>query len=308
MNKIKNISVGIPVYNEEKTIIKCLDSVYNSLKLINGIDFIVIICFNGTTDNSKKIIQNKINDYPNLIITSSKKGKTKAICKILENSKETDICIFIDSDAIMDKKCITNIINKFNQTESNLLCVTGNPIPLSKTFLSKIINIRRIYPKSQIPPKSFEKFEKQRNYIHGRIYSLKNTIFGSVLKSTFRNSKGDDSYLSYFLIKNYGRESFIESDLVNVYYTPVLSLRGWWYKHTRIWSDHHSLQNNQLEFRELKKYMDCKIDWSYVFKQKMYIILFFISERILTYSGKIVFKLTKNFINYGWKRIDETKR
>lgn len=308
MKKIKKIVLGIPVYNEEKTIIKCLDSVYESLKLLKGIKFKVIVCFNGTTDNSKKIILSKIENYSNLIQISSNKGKTNAICKIIENSKLADICIFTDSDVIMDKMCISNIINEFNHSNQDLLCITGNPIPLTKNFLSTIINVRRIYPKSQIPPHSFKNYEKKKNYIHGRIYSLKNVIFKDILSSSFNNSKGDDSYLSYFLIKNYGRKSFIELEKANVYYTPVLSLKGWWYKHSRIWSDHENLQENYSEFKELKKYMGCKIDWKYVFNLKNHIILFFLLERLLTNFGRIIFLLTSKFINYGWKRIDETKK
>lgn len=54
--------------------------------------------------------------------------------------------------------------------------------------------------------------------------------------------------------------------------------------------------------------MGCKIDWNYVSKQKIHIKLYFIFERILTYSGKFLFNITSKFINYDWKRIDETKK
>lgn len=305
---MKKIFVGIPVYNEEDLIIKCLDSVYSSLKILKNIEYKVVICFNGTTDESKNRVQENISKFSNLSIIESQKGKTKAIHKIIELNKKYDYGIFVDSDTIMDNKCILNILNKFEKSNPYLFCITGNPIPITNNLISKIINIRRIYPDSQIPPKSFKNFENKRNYIHGRIYALKNNIFEEILKSTFQNSKGDDTYLSYFLIHKFERKSFLELNTANVYYVPVLSLKGWWHKHTRIWSDMSNVEKMEQNFKKFKPYMGCKINWEYVFNQKIKIIMFFILERLLIHLGFILFRFTSKFIKYGWKRLDETKK
>ena len=61
MNNIK-VSVIIPVYNSEKYLKQCLDSVVNqTLK-----DIEIIVVNDGSTDNSLKIIQEYSNKYKNI--------------------------------------------------------------------------------------------------------------------------------------------------------------------------------------------------------------------------------------------------
>ena len=58
------VSVIVPVYNVEKYLKKCLDSLVNqTLKDIE------IICVNdGSTDNSLQILQEYANTHPNIVI------------------------------------------------------------------------------------------------------------------------------------------------------------------------------------------------------------------------------------------------
>ena len=60
--KIK-VSVIVPVYNVEKYIDKCLDSLVNqTLK-----DIEIIVVNDGSPDNSQKIIDKYVKKYPNKV-------------------------------------------------------------------------------------------------------------------------------------------------------------------------------------------------------------------------------------------------
>ena len=61
-------SIIVPVYNVEKYLSKCLDSVINQINQ----DFEIIVVNDGSPDNSQKIIDEYVEKYPEKI-----KGFTK---------------------------------------------------------------------------------------------------------------------------------------------------------------------------------------------------------------------------------------
>ena len=65
MNSHPKISVIIPIYNGEKHIAECLDSVYRSTFK----DFEVIVVNDGSTDKTEEEIQKVIKMLPLLIYT-----------------------------------------------------------------------------------------------------------------------------------------------------------------------------------------------------------------------------------------------
>lgn len=58
------ISVLVPVYNTEKTLSKCLDSILKQT-IINDIE--IVIVNDGSTDNSQAIIDNYVDKYKNIV-------------------------------------------------------------------------------------------------------------------------------------------------------------------------------------------------------------------------------------------------
>ena len=81
--QIKSLSIVIPVFNEEKTIIKVLDTV-NSVSLINNIKKEIIIVDDCSTDNSVKMIKDYISEYD------------KINCKLFCQNKNNTNKIIID--------------------------------------------------------------------------------------------------------------------------------------------------------------------------------------------------------------------
>ena len=105
------VSIIIPVYNTEKYIGKCLESVvgqtYKKLE--------IIIVDDGSTDRSLDIINNyKKKDNRIKVISGKNKGVSCARNKGLEYATGTKI-VFFDSDDIMDDNAIKKMLEEMNE-------------------------------------------------------------------------------------------------------------------------------------------------------------------------------------------------
>ena len=104
------LSIIIPVYNEEKTLLKSLESVK---KLGSNLkEHEIIVVNDGSTDNTAKILEENKNLYDKLLTNESNRGKGYSIKKGLIESKGTHI-IFHDSDLEYDSKDILKFIKIF---------------------------------------------------------------------------------------------------------------------------------------------------------------------------------------------------
>ena len=75
-NKI-NLSVVIPCYNEDNTILSILNRIQESR--ITDFDFEIIIVNDGSTDNTLKIIKENPNLFDKLVNLNENKGKGFAV-------------------------------------------------------------------------------------------------------------------------------------------------------------------------------------------------------------------------------------
>ena len=73
------ISIIVPLYNEEKTIIKILSKVQNEIKKLNEYNFEVIVINDGSNDNSIKFLEENLNLYDHLVSLDHNRGKGFAI-------------------------------------------------------------------------------------------------------------------------------------------------------------------------------------------------------------------------------------
>lgn len=111
---MKKISIIIPVYNREKEIEKCLESVINQ-KNIEEIE--VIIINDGSTDNSENIILNYIQNHQKIDIKYIQKenegiAKTRNLGIKKANGK---YIMFVDSDDYIDKNLIEKLDKYINE-------------------------------------------------------------------------------------------------------------------------------------------------------------------------------------------------
>ena len=88
-------SIIIPVYNEEKTIIEVLEKIKNNSS--NLFEYEVVVIDDGSTDQSRKLLENKKHLFDKLLINETNKGKGFSVKKGILNASGTHI-IFQDAD------------------------------------------------------------------------------------------------------------------------------------------------------------------------------------------------------------------
>jgi len=89
------LSIIIPVYNEESTVIKVLEKVKNNSS--NLFEYEIIVIDDGSTDRSRKLLENNKHLYSKLLVNETNRGKGFAVKKGILNSTGTHI-IFQDAD------------------------------------------------------------------------------------------------------------------------------------------------------------------------------------------------------------------
>ena len=110
----KKLSILIPVYNEEKTLLNILERINESK--IENFDFETIIINDGSDDNTFNVIKENSHLYDKVINLDKNRGKGYAVKSGLKIATG-DYVIFQDADLEYDPKefiKFTNLINKFS--------------------------------------------------------------------------------------------------------------------------------------------------------------------------------------------------
>lgn len=117
MNNPK-VSIIMPVYNVEKYLKKCLNSLINQT-----LDDIEIICVNdGSTDNSDKILQEFAQKDSRIkILTQSNKGQSVARNLAIENANG-EYLGFVDSDDWVDLDYFEKLYNIAIKYDCDIAC------------------------------------------------------------------------------------------------------------------------------------------------------------------------------------------
>jgi len=114
------VSILIPLYNEEKTIINILSQVQEEIKKLNEFTFEVIVINDGSYDNSKKLLEENSPLYNHLISFNSNKGKGFAIREGLK--KITGQVVLIqDSDLEYLPHNYKNLLQPFKKYEAQVV-------------------------------------------------------------------------------------------------------------------------------------------------------------------------------------------
>jgi glycosyltransferase involved in cell wall biosynthesis len=206
--KSPKISVIIPVYNGEKTLKPCLDSVLNQTYK----DYEVIVIDNDSTDKTKEIIMNFQKKNKKLIYLFEPVIGIGAARNTGEKKAKGDIILMTDSDCIVPKNWIGEMIKAIKGHDA----IQGFQKSISDIYWSRY---------KQINSEEKYKNEKMRNPI-GKIDTKNFGIKKNVLEKigfTSRIYYANDTYLSIKLAKNCNKVGFKKAIRVKHYHADSLS-------------------------------------------------------------------------------------
>ena len=114
--KEPKISVIVPVYNVEKYLPKCLDSI-----LCQTFSNIEIICVNdGSTDNSRKILEEYKNKDSRIIIVDKKNGGLSSARNAGMKVAKGEFYSFIDSDDWIDSSMLEKLYKNITSLDTDI--------------------------------------------------------------------------------------------------------------------------------------------------------------------------------------------
>lgn len=147
---MKKISVVVPVYNVEKYLDKCLQSLVNQ----NSDNYEIIVIDDGSTDKSKLIINKYLEEYPNLIKSYYKKNGGLSSARNYGIKKASgEFLLFIDSDDYVEKNMIKRLLEILDKSETDII----------------EFNIKSLYNFGQVIYSAFNKdiIDKNKRFIVG---------------------------------------------------------------------------------------------------------------------------------------------
>ena len=104
------LSIIIPTYNEERTVIEVLKKIKNNSP--NLCKYEVIVIDDGSTDQSRKLLENSKHLFDKLLVNETNKGKGFSVKKGILNASGTHI-IFQDADFEYDPGDLKKFVKIF---------------------------------------------------------------------------------------------------------------------------------------------------------------------------------------------------
>lgn len=121
MDTEKKLSFIVPVYNTEKYISRCLDSLI--AQNLQKKDYDIIVVDDGSTDNSRNIIEDYVSKNDNIIlITQKNSGQSAARNAGLDRANSAYIW-FIDSDDWIAENCLDLLVKIAKTDDLDAFCV-----------------------------------------------------------------------------------------------------------------------------------------------------------------------------------------
>ncbi len=315
----KSYTVIIPAYNEESTIIACLDRIFDAAKAAVGYKLSeVVVCINGCTDNTETVVK-QWSKLPVKII-HSEPGYIPAMNTLFEYTRKNhpdSLFIKTDADGQVDANSFTVLFDQLARHDE-LVIVGGHPIPLKtasknpyRILLAKTLSIRSRSPQTEITVENTARYhpystsdpiseldgreDKMKVYFHGRLWCARSI---SILPNLPPSVIGDDVFLPGWLLREFGPKSLRLHYGAKVYFHPNYSLRRHWKVYRRIFED-RKIVYSLPGFESYALACPLRLDWSYIFTHcKPHEIPYFLLYATIVWVEKISYVRTRYSLTY----------
>lgn len=144
------LSIIVPVYNGEKTIEKCLESIFNSTYK----NFEVIVVNDGSTDSTLEGVKK----YNCRIIDLKKnQGAANARNVGVKHSK-AEILVFVDSDVLIHKDALSRMVKAYKSDPGRIIGGIDSEKYLSDDFWRKFVTSKHCYDYNWKKDEKIKKF------------------------------------------------------------------------------------------------------------------------------------------------------
>ena len=114
-------SVVIPAYNREKELVSCLDSVLNQIYE----EFEIIVVDNGSTDNTKEVVQSYIDSDPRIkYFWQENSGSPAGSRNTGIKNSSFEWVAFLDSDDYWYKTKLEEVVNRLKDSDESVIAVS----------------------------------------------------------------------------------------------------------------------------------------------------------------------------------------
>ena len=180
---MKSVSVIVPVYNVEKYIGRCLDSLVN--QTLKNIEIIVVN--DGSPDNSQEIIDKYTKKYNNIKSYIKENGGLSDARNYGLKYAKGEYISFIDSDDYIDKTMMEKMYNKAKENNFDLIVCDLDMVDDNGEFIQNVSsNLNKDIYKDKIKnyminmyPSAWNKIYKQ-DLFKNKVYFKKGIWFEDV--------------------------------------------------------------------------------------------------------------------------------
>ena len=166
----KRVSVIIPVYNEERVIIQCLESLHKQ----TGVDFEVVVVDDGSTDKTLDYIHAyRPTSFVLKILTQNHKGPGAAR-NYAASHAQYDILVFVDADMTFEKRFLKQLVMPIFANKTRGTFSTSEYVSNWNNVWARCLNINEGWPAKKRHPKG----------------TKENKVFRAILKREFERVGG----------------------------------------------------------------------------------------------------------------------
>lgn len=158
------VSIIVPIFNVEKYLTKCLNSLVNQT-----LTDIEIICVNdGSTDNSEKILQAFAKKDSRIKVITRQNNGVSAARNIAIETATGEYLGFVDSDDWVDLDYFEKLYNTAKENDCDIACAGFKRCGKFKSSIRKFYNDVKVY--TDINDKVIIDKLPEHNYVWNKIY------------------------------------------------------------------------------------------------------------------------------------------
>lgn len=208
----ERLTIGIPAYQEEKTIGKTLESIFEQ-RVPESVSLDVNICVRKGADRTEEIVVGLAAQRSEIkLITTDYDTKPLAWNLIKKAANpDTNIFVFCDADVVLDKDAVSHLYQTL-QEDSKVQLVGAHLIMITEgrqDIWMKLINpvLAKASPKGTL---------------NGRLYAIRKSATEAIGDLPFWLIN-EDEYLSLKIQQQFGPDAFQVNMQAKGYYTPPLT-------------------------------------------------------------------------------------